>query len=137
MNSRMRHPVDFNILSQNPHTNWKKEGIQLKFEQMIHDTCPEDWDLEKFVLLSEKIQTFVETLEIHHMRPLKKHEHRYVDEPLDYAPVEVCHHGSLEFLNKLTNLKELSQKYVPNDRFRDYTRESYECSYEDIENLSK
>lgn len=111
--------------------------MQLKLAEIIHQTCPEDWDLEKLAVLSSKISLFIEFLVICHMKPLKKHEHRHTDEMIDYPPIEVCHHGSLEFLSLLSNLHTLSLQYVPNDLFRSYKRESYECSNEDIENLAK
>lgn len=131
------HPVEFLQLCQNPNTNWKQEGIQLKLAEVVQETCPEDLDLDHLSLLSSKVSTDVKCLTIQHLKSLKKHEHRYRDEHLDYVPIEVCHHGSLEFLKVLTNLHTLSIQFCPSDLFRNYKREAFDCSYEDLENLAK
>lgn len=135
--ANLRHPVEYLQLTQNYDTNWKKEGMQLKLADIIHQMCPEDWDLEKLTEISSQLSRFIETLIIHHLNPLKKHEHRYTDEVLDSPPIEVCHHGSLEFLGHLSRLHTLSLIFAPNDLFRSYRREAFECSYEDINNLAK
>lgn len=135
--AKVHHSIDYLQLCQNTKTNWKQEGIQLKLAEIVQEMCPEDWDFEQLTRLSSKIAMFVKSLFIRHLKPLKKHEHRYRDENLDYPPIKVCHHGSLEFLKLLSNLHTLSIQFVPPDLFRSYKREVFECSYEDIENLSK
>uniref|UniRef100_A0A336LUV2 CSON005138 protein n=1 Tax=Culicoides sonorensis TaxID=179676 RepID=A0A336LUV2_CULSO len=134
--AKSHYPVDYLNSLNDDQTNWKEKGIELKFAEIIQNTEPERWEIDFFSKLSVKAQHCIKSLEIIGLKPLKSHEHRYRDQNLDYPPIEVCHHGSLSFLNNLVNLTSLSLRFAPGSQSRSYNRGSFECSYDDIQNLS-
>lgn len=56
--------------------------------------------------------------------------------PVINTPISECHHGSLELLKWLDNLKELELCFGLNNCTENYNKRFFECSYNDIKNLS-
>lgn len=121
----------------NSKTNWKKKGIETKLVELIESTEPGDWNYDEFFSLAKNVSPFVEELDIKSLKPLKKFEHNYPDEHMENVPAEVCHHGSLGFIENLKNLHTISIRFVSPSVGREYRKEKFEHSYEDIEHLSR
>lgn len=111
--------------------------MEYKLTEMIETTAPENWNYKELVDLSFKVSEFVEELVIKSLKPLKKFDHKYVDEHMENIPLEVCHHGSLAFLEHLKNLHTISIRFACPPVAREYRPEKFQHSYEDIEHLSR
>lgn len=69
--------------------------------------------------------------------PLRMHKIRYPDVKLYQYPDYDCNHGSLQFLGKFRNLKEISLQFGKNDLGTEFERRFFQVSDLDIKLLSK
>lgn len=129
--------TNFQYLELEEEALWKNRALELKLTDHIENTSVVEWDLDIFHQICSAASDFIQKITINKMATLKKFEHRYVDETLENVPVEVCHHGSLEFLQALKCLKVLSVRFCPEYMGKKFKREFYENSYADIENLTR
>lgn len=137
--SKIKNRLIFYKLSRSSDTDWKKLGIEVKLVEIFETTKPEDWDNEFMVILISKVSPIIETFDLREMIPLKSVEKNLFDSGvlIKNVPVEDCHHGSLEYIGGLKNLKKIILKFGCENLGMNYDKRFFECSYVDIENLGK
>lgn len=135
--------LKFQQLLRDQTTNWKRMGLELKFEEVIENLEQTDFDspvtLEYLYQLMDKLQPIVEHLSIREMKPRKTYDKNPLnpnDRVVNVAAAE-CHHGSLEFLGVLTKLKSLFIKFDPGLLKLRYERRFFQVSVDDIKNVGK
>ncbi|XP_058463814.1 uncharacterized protein LOC131438051 [Malaya genurostris] len=137
--AKTKRLVDFLKLERLPVVCWKSLGIELKLAEVIERENPEYWFegcLEDVII---KAAPFVSNLVISQLIPMEKIEpaEGYEEYKVYNVPPELCSHGSLEVLKHLVNLTSLSLVFGLEGISKGYERRFFQCSLEDIENLSK
>lgn len=137
--SKIKNRLTFYKLSRNSNTVWKQLGIEVKLVEIFETTKPEDWNNEFMENLISSVSSFIETFDLRELIPLKLVERNSYDSRVlvKNVPIEDCHHGSLEVISGLKNLKKLILKFGFENLGMNYQKRFFECSYDDIENLGK
>lgn len=137
--SKIKNRLIFYKLSRCSDTNWKQLGIEVKLVEIFETTKPEDWNNELMDDLISSVSPYIETFDLRELIPLKLVERNPYDPRVlvKNVPIEDCHHGSLESIGGLKNLKKLILKLGFEKLGMNYQKRFFECSYDDIENLAK
>lgn len=139
----MKKIVTFEKLSRDKKTNWKRIGIELKLQEIIENMPETDFRYfntsQELKAIVEKLEPFIEELEIEKLQP-KLEEHFHPINPtvkMVNVPSQLCHHGSLKILGKLTNIKRLWINFFPSELGRPYERRFFKISVKDTVNIGK
>jgi hypothetical protein len=135
--------LEYQKLSRNPKTKWKQIGIELKFAEIIENMEQKDFDtpgnVELLEKLTEKLEPIVESLLIKKLQPrisITTNSLHPKARVVNFTSEE-CYHGSLEFVGKLSNLKNLKIIFHPGKLERNYEKRFFKFAIADIENLGK
>lgn len=136
--------VDYAKFKNEFKPNWKRKGIELKFQEIIENKPQSDFEYSstrvELESIIDKIKPFVHELEINKLQSSKSEHFHHINYTAKYinVPSKLCHHGSLKFLGKLTFLRKLSLNFHPIYLVgKKYQRHLFKISTEDIKNLGK